>query len=286
MAGGRYERFLTPSDLNLLAAVSGEPPEQLRGGPARVEAVLASPAVYRSLFADSDRDPLMLASPFLVFSVLVGRVAGDLEQAAFVEEWLAPGRTVPVFDVASLRALLAAPGHRAFLAELLASYTRVTSGVVWQRTARGWRRRRYSDLDPVRLAGLLEVVPAEQRRAVCRRLGDLALFLSGVFPEQAASHPLEPRQIDGIRRLLDATGLAAPATVPEEVALAGGPRRGVWQLEWLGRRAYRVAGRNDPDEAELEPFIAGFGRARRVLNMLTQRYLFPARERWFPPAEG
>lgn len=286
MAGGRYERSLTRADLRLLAAASGEPAGQLQGNPALVESVLASPAAYRTLFGESDRDPLLVASPFLVFSVLVGRVAGDLEQAAFVEEWLGPGRTVPVFDVASLRELLAAPGHRVFLAELLASYTRVSSGVVWQRTPRGWRRRRYSDLDPVRLAGLLELVPAEQRVAVCRRLGDLALFLSGVFPEHAASHPLQPGQIDRIRRLLDSTGLGPPAPVPEEAALASGPRRGVWLLEWLGRRAYRLAERGGgAGETELAPLIAGFGRARRVLNLLTQRYLFPTRERWFPPAE-
>jgi hypothetical protein len=286
MAGARYQRFLTAADLRLLAAAGREPAERLQGDPARLEAVLASPAMYRSLFADPDRDPLLLASPFLVFSVLVGRVAGDLEQTAFVEEWLAPGRTVPVFDVASLRDLLAVPGHRVFLAELLASYTRVTSGVVWQRTPRGWRRRRYSDLDAVRLAGLLEVVPAEQRAAVCRRLGDLSLFLSGVFPEHAAAHPLQPRQIDRVRRLLDATGLDVPSPVPEEAALASGPRRGVWLLEWLGRRGYRLAQRGGgADGMELAPFITGFGRARRVLNLLTRRYLFPTRERWFPPAE-
>src|SRR5262249_56521487 len=83
--------------------------------------------------------------------------AKDLEHAVFIEEWLGPARTVPVFDVASLREFMASNSHRAFLAELLASYTRVASGSVWQRTPRGWRRRRYSELDPLRLTQLLEV---------------------------------------------------------------------------------------------------------------------------------
>jgi len=28
----------------------------------------------------------------------------------------------------------------------------------------------------------------------------------------------------------------------------------------------------------------GFGRARRILNFLTDRYLFPLRDHWFPTA--
>jgi hypothetical protein len=159
----------------------------------------------------------------------------------------------------------------------------VASGSVWRRTPRGWRRRRYSDLDPVELAQLLEVVPPEQRPAVCRRLGDLALFLSGVFPEHAAAHPLEPRHLDRIRRLLDATGLGPPSSA-EELARATGPQRGIWLLEWLGRRAYRLAARAGPAERELREVAEAFGRARRVLNVLTGRHLRPTRERWFPTA--
>jgi hypothetical protein len=126
------------------------------------------------------------------------------------------------------------------------------------------------------------VVPPSQRPAVCRRLGDLALFLTGVFPEHAAGHPLEPRQLDRIRRLLDATGLDRPAPAPAELATAGGPQRGVWLLEWLGRRSYRLAVRAGAAEPELREVAEAFGRARRVLNVLTGRHLYPSRERWFP----
>jgi hypothetical protein len=268
-------RELTAADLALLAELAGP------GAPAQVEALLRHPAVYAGLFGGGDADTRLFASPYLAFTVLVHRVAADLEQAAFVDEWLGPGRTVPVFDVAALREFLADGGRRAFLAELLASYTKVASGSVWRRTPRGWRRRRYSDLDPIELAQLLEVVPPEQRPAVCRRLGDLALFLSGVFPEHAAAHPLEPRHLDRIRRLLDATGLDRPSSV-EELAMATGPQRGIWTLEWLGRRAYRLAVRAGTAERELREVAEAFGRARRVLNVLTGRQLHLTRERWFP----
>ena len=278
---------LGEADLAALAEAAGidATPEALRAEPARVEALLGSPVVHLALFGGAELDSRLFASPLLVFSVLVHRVAAELEDAAFIEEWLGPGRTVPVFDVAALREFLARAGRRAFLADLLASYTRATSGTVWQRTARGWRRRRYSDLDPVSMAQLLEVVPASQLPTVCRRLGDLALFLSGVFPEYVASHPLEPRHVDRIRRLLDGTGLDAPGPPPGELALAGGPQRGIWLLEWLGRRAYRLAARAAAtSDRELREVAEAFGRARRVLNVLTGRYLYPSRERWFPSA--
>ncbi len=98
-----------------------------------------------------------------------------------------------------------------------------------------------------------------------------------------AAHPLEARHVDRIRRLLDAGAPDVPAAAPDELVRAGGPQPGAWLLEWLGRRAYGLAMRADPRlRRELGTVVEGFGRARRVLNVLTSRHLFPARERWFP----
>ncbi len=110
-----------------------------------------------------------------------------------------------------------------FLAELLASYVHVASGSVWVQTAHGWRRR-YSELDPVRLATLLEVVDQTERPGVWRRLGDLALFLTGVFPDHTDARGLGPVQAT---RLLRSAGLAPGET---------GAGAGVALLELLGRR--------------------------------------------------
>jgi hypothetical protein len=259
----RYARLLRDSDLRLLAAAAagGVGVERLRRSPELVEALLERKEVFDSLFGSPERDPLLVASPFLVFSVVVGRVASELERSSYVEEWLGPGRSLPVFDVGSLREFLAA--------------TRVTSGTTWQRTARGWRRRRYSDLDPLRLAQLLEAVLPGQRPAVTRRLGDLALFLSGVFPEHAARHPLQPREVDALQRLLGGPG-------PGEVIRSSAPEKGIWLLEWLGRRAYNVTAEWAPEDADLVEVAEAFGRARRVLNLVTSRYLYPSRDQWFP----
>jgi hypothetical protein len=281
-ANDKYVHLLRDSDLRLLAAAAdrGVGLDRLRHSPELVESLLERRELFESLFGSPERDPFLVASPFLVFSVLVGRVASDLERSSYVEEWLGPGRSLPVFDVASLRDFLAGRQRRAFLAVVLASFTRVTSGTTWQRTGRGWRRRRYSDLDPLRLAELLEAVSPGQRAAVTRRLGDLALFLSGVFPEHAARHPLQPRDVDVLQRLLGGPG-------PGEMIRSSAPEKGLWLLEWLGRRAYNLTVELSPASAsDLVEVAEAFGRGRRVLNLVTSRYLYPSRERWFPATEG
>ncbi|HYZ99801.1 MAG TPA: hypothetical protein VE575_13670 [Acidimicrobiales bacterium] len=265
-----YQQHLTETDRRLLRSVTGiESPSLALGHPA-VEA-----AVFRP--ADDDDRSLVGTSPFLTFATAVHRTAARLETASFVEERWTPRQRVAVFDVRSLRDLLAEPVRRLFLVELLASYTHVHSGVTWERTPRGWRRRRFSELDPVRLAGLLEVVDARERPGVLRRLGDLALFLTGVFPD----HP-SAATIGGAAagRLLRLTGV--PGRQGED-------RAGQALLEQLGARWYGLAAASAKAQgtpmtsalAVMEEMAARFHDARRVLNVVTDRYLFPVRDRWF-----
>jgi hypothetical protein len=170
--------------------------------------------------------------------------------------------------------------HRFFLAELLSSYTHVASGSVWMRTPRGWRRRRFSELDPLRLVELLENASDEERALLYRRLGDLTLFLTGVFPDYAGKRFLPPIAWNRLKRAVpgaDEPGLTGPES-------AGEP---VWLLEELGRRSYRLAAdaalRPGPGGRDvLVDMSVGFRDARRSLNVLTDRYLFPMRDQWFP----
>src|SRR5437762_13472707 len=229
MVGRLYLEHLSDADLAVLAG-AGEPGRAARPDPERIEALIDSPAVYRALFGTPGRDPLLRGSPFLLFAGLVHRAARDLAAASFVEEWVSPRQRVPVFDVGGLREFGADPLRRFFLAELLASYTHVSSGSVLVQTTRGWRRRRFSELDPVRLVELAEAVPDAERPSVYRRLGDLSLFLSGIFPDYAAEQLVVERQRDRLER-----ALAAPDRERAE------HHGGIWLLERLGRRAYRAA---------------------------------------------
>ena len=138
-----------------------------------------------------------------------------------------------MFDVGPLREFLVDARRRLFLAELLASYTRVASGATWQRTRRGWRRRRFSELDPVRLAELLEAVRPEERAGVYRRLGDLALFLTGLFPDH---RPVPGTGQLAAQRLLRISGLR-----PDEDALLGPELLGQLGPRWYAMAARSVA---------------------------------------------
>jgi hypothetical protein len=242
---------------------------------------MESERVHGHLF-EEDRPPadVLLVSPFLVFAVCVNRAAAELERATFVAEWVAPKQRIPVMDVEQLRNFLADRSHRYFLAELLASYTRVASGAMWVESRRGWRRQRFSELDPVRFAALLDVVPESQRPGIYRRLGDLALFLTGVFPDYSASRLFG--RFDLQRLLRSSAGREAGGAPPEELGPLG-------TLEELGERWYRLAcsSARAPATSNLR-LVASvadrFRQARRVLNFVTERFLFAQRSNWFPLA--
>jgi hypothetical protein len=70
------------------------------------------------------------------------------------------------------------------------------------------------------------------------------------------------------------------------VIRSSAPEKGIWLLEWLGRRAYNVTAEWAPEDADLVEVAEAFGRARRVLNLVTSRYLYPSRDRWFPANEA
>jgi hypothetical protein len=264
----RWLEHLRDDDLALLERATGR-----RAGPGQIEALLADPAAYQAVFTPHG-DPLLRASPFLVFALALHQTAADLEAATFVPEWSSRQGRVAVFDAPALRAFLAAPARRLFLAELLASYVHVASGTVWVQTPRGWRRRRYSELDPVRLAALLEVVDEAERPGVWRRLGDLALFLTGVFPDHTDARGFGPVQAS---RLLRSAGLAPGGT---------GAGSGVALLELLGRRWYRLAHAGAPALAVVGEVADRFEEARRVLNLVADQHLSDHRQRWFPGPAG
>ena len=271
-----YLEHLTDGDLALLGD-----PTRLRGEPTRIVERLARPEAYEAVFGPAGADePFLRASPFLTFAVAVHRAADELGATTFTREWVAPRQRVPVFDAHVLRDFVGDPLRRLFLVELLASYTHVASGSVWVHTARGWRRRRFSELDPVRLASLLEVVDERDRPGVYRRLGDLALFLTGVFPDHTALHGLGGV---GRTRLLRSSGLTD---------LDSGRETGsVSILEALGPRWYRMAiqqvrGPLTGTMRATADMAAHFPDARRILNFVTDRFLFPFRSRWFGVGGG
>jgi hypothetical protein len=289
-----YLEHLTDEDVAFLYAPYGDGGEAgdyrslVRARRGGIEGLLGSRQTFEALFiADRSPSPLVQVSPFLAFAVAVERAGYELSSATYVPEWVGVGRRTPVFDVPRLQEFMSSPWRRFFLAELLASYTRVASGSVVVATRRGLRRQRFSELDPVHLARLLDVVPDVERPGVLRRLGDLALFLTGVFPDYVARRGFGP--VDQGRLLRSsrvgtgaprAGGVAGRALDRDEDADA------VALLGRLGRRWYQAAFRLLPgpvpaNVAVISEMPERFNDARRILGVIGERFLFSRHEDWF-----
>jgi hypothetical protein len=162
-----YLEHLSPGDLELLARIAGTDGAAIRQRmlqrPAVIDDLLASRRLFDVIF-DSSRDLLDPgASSLLAFAALVNRSASDLHEASYVPEWAAPGKRLPVFDVECLREFLADGARRYFLVEFLNSFTTVASGTFLVQTKDGLCRRRFSELDPVGLAEMVELLPPAER---------------------------------------------------------------------------------------------------------------------------
>ena len=265
-----YADYLTDADLRLLAratGLSGGAMTRLADDPAAIEALLADQRVFEAVFGVTDPGEMVLVSPFLAFGVAVHRAVADLAAMDYLPERSGLRQRIPVFDTPELRDFLGSAQRRLFLAQLLASFTRVASGRYRAAGGRA-RTRRFSELDPVRLAGLLDVVPEDSRPGVYRRLGDVSLFLAGVFPDYSAMHALGP---------VDVSRLLRSARVPssERDDLAAAPALDL--LDYLGARWYRAALATAPVRTAgldvVGEVAERFRQARRVLNHLADRYL-------------
>jgi hypothetical protein len=287
IVGSGYADHLTDADLELLATVSqglAEPAGAaagpwLRRHPDRIPELIGDPRVSEAVFGPGDPAArAALASPFLIFAVAVHRAAAELASMDHVPERSGPRQRVPLFDAPDLRDFLGSSARRLFLAELLASFTRATGGQ-YRAVVRGRpRTRQFSELDLARMAAQLETVPEADRPGVYRRLGDVALFLTGVFPDYAVTQALGP---------LSAAQLLRAAQVPprQHDQLTAAPA--IELFEYLGARWYHVAWSLAPARTARLAVVAEvadrFRQARRVLNHIADRCLFPQGSPWFAP---
>jgi hypothetical protein len=300
LVGSGYADHLTDADLGLLASAAGQPTAQaaprLRAHPEELPRLVGDPRVFQAVFgtpagAAQPARPTgasamaALASPFLIFAVAVDRSAAELATVDHVPERSGQRQRVPLFDAPELRDFLGSAARRLFLAELLASFTRNAAqyrpapmGQPGSRQGRAARGRRFSELDVVRMAGLLDTIPEAERAGVYRRLGDVALFLTGVFPDYAVAHALGP---------VSAAQLLRAAQVParRRDQLADAPA--IDLFEHLGAQWYRAAWGLAPARTARLAVVAEvaerFRQARRVLNHIADRCLFPQGNPWFAP---
>jgi len=207
----------------------------------------------------SDEEILLKISPRLLFDILLRRVRRDLERERYILEPVGPERRIPVFDAPQVAELLREKEPRDYLVDMLSSFARTESVVIYWMEKGKLRRRKFSDMDLDDMIRLSQLVEPEFRAAFYRRIGDIALFISGIFPDYA-SRPLPWARF----------------------TIAG--KRSLADYEIEGQRFYNLASR-ETKESHLGPVFRlladKFNLARKALNVLSERYIHIHRFSWF-----
>jgi len=262
---------LTSDDLRFVAETVGggryepdEAPAVLRQREDLLDVMLEDDRLVDRLLGDEHA--LLRVSPALVFSVLLRRVIRDLEHRPYTFE-RTPAETVAVFDAPRVRRFIAEPAIWRYLVSLLTSFVRNDSVTVFLRRDGQSVRRRFSTSSLEDMLGLAGLVGEDEVPGIFRRIADIALFQSGIFP-------------DSLR------WSRAPGAMPLRIR-ALPPTLETYEEH--GRRFYRLAATR-PDAGSqgpvLEALAEEFPTARKSLELLSDRYLRWSRVPWFPGPEG
>ncbi len=153
----------------------------IRGDEELLGAMLDDDRLFQRLMGEDDI--LLRVSPWLFFTVLLRRTWRDLESETFTVEQR-HRQKVLLFDTDRVVELLTQEPLREYLATMLASFTRIESVTVPVRVRKGiWRRYRTSDLDVEGMMRYCQALDEPFRFGPYRRIGDVCLFLTGMFPE-------------------------------------------------------------------------------------------------------
>ncbi len=292
----RYSELLSDADYEVLTRVVASNAtfskiglSRIKSDPELLDYLLGSEDVYSALFGPSEA-PLVQVSPFLGFAVLMHRGAAAISNATFITEWIGPRKRVPLFDTSKVRILLKDPEGRLFLAELLASFTHISSGVVYFTVPGGKRkRRRFSELDLQSLLRLASEAAELDRLQIIKRIGDLSLLLAGVFPDYVGSmFEKSLRFRSAVSKAIAEVGMEAPtkAMFGDLVEAPGAPAAGLRALDMLASSCYTAVLRSNIGGASgaadvLKKVASDSEAARRALNFVSDRYLYKYRTSWF-----
>ena len=222
-----------------------------------LEPMLEDPKLTERLFRDEEA--FVRISPHLLFAVLLRRVRHELKNEAYVFEVEPKGKRIPIFEAPAVAELLADKQTRDYLADMLSSFARTNSGVIYWKEHGAWHKRRFSDIDMDDMIELARLADPEMRPRLHKRVADIALFLSGIFADHAAFFVSRSK-----------------ATLTD--------RRTLKEYEQQGKRFYSLAAQ-ETDQAQWRPALEAlaekFTFARRALNTLSDRYLKTQRTRYF-----
>lgn len=274
MVQDRPQRFrLSDPDLDfLIETVSSQVTDKLR-----LKQIIREDDDFRTRFISEEKvfrrvmddDEIFLRiSPTLFFEILLRRAASALEQKSYTLEQTRAMK-IPVFDSRDVVDLLDDDALLVYLADMLSSFTRIESYTIAFRTKPGvWKKIRFNDLDIHSMIVFAQVVDEPYRLSFFKRIGDICLFILGIFPEHAEydyrypfSKQLRP-QIRGRMRV-----------GPEEYVAEG-------------RKFYKLAAEH-PSAEELQmsdifrALYGNFQKVKKPLNFIADHFLQYKKHRVF-----
>ena len=237
--------------------------EAIRNDPAYRKAIVSDERVFSRVI--NDKESFLKISPSLYFEVLLRRAQKDLISSSYTIEREGRGN-IPVFDTGKVAGFLDTPNMLEYLANMLASFTRIRSFVVPVRVRKGIRRRvRYNDMDVDSLIDFAARADESERFSYYKRIGDVCLFLTGLFRDSTYSQKSH-------------VGSNFQSGTYPRTTFVRKRRRSVEEYESEGRRFYRLA-EEHPTASVLEltdvfsVLRDEFSAARKPLAFLSARYL-------------
>jgi hypothetical protein len=264
----------TDKDLDFIvshAARGSAEPERLKRAIVEDDKLRAAMVSDDSLFERvmNDDEVFLRVSPTLYFEILLRKAHSELEVATYTLE--RSGReNIPVFDTDKVLEFMKRPGIVEYLATMMASFMKIQSYVVPVRVRRGVRRRvRYNDMDVDSLIKFASDADPMDRFRYYKRIGDVCLFVSGVFPGHTHR---DCQQMAG----------GKPSAIPRTWRM----RRSFEDYEREGAMFYRLA-QEHPTARTVE--LAGvfgalkenFAAARKPLTYMANRFLHAQKQQLF-----
>ncbi|MGC8778323.1 MAG: hypothetical protein ACP5Q4_06550 [Candidatus Caldatribacteriaceae bacterium] len=205
-------------------------------------------------------DLFLRVSPYLYFELLLRRAILDIQREAYTLETIGYKTKVPVFDQKKVLEVFARETLRDYLVEMLVSFIRVNHVTIYVRRGKGiYFKKTFSDFDLDLLSEMGRNAEEPYRFVFLKRAGDIALFMSGIFPEH----------------LFGNADLSRSRT--RSAWLARWTNRGE-ELEEKGMLLYRQASESlIARERNLDSILSylaeNFRFTKKPLNVMTDRYL-------------